>query len=228
MSTKNLARTVIEGGRARYNKIQRYHSHAQQRRAEHMVSSRLLCDSELDDVVYPARERVYQGFDDKLGPAERFLESQIGRPWNKVRSELFARFDSRTTAGRHVLFCHLLRSVITGVHERVSFWRDEFTVDAHGILRRLRRAPWLPLRAVWHDEWRFPLPERRDVLDEWLAGRRVGERTNRLYWFVQTPTGAFRQQYGLRDAEVARWRALPQWYRDLNDAFNLASLRTRT
>ncbi len=153
MSTKNLARTVIEGGRARYNKVQRYHSHARHRCAERMVSSRLLCDSELDDVVYPARERVYQGF------------------------------------------------------------------DAHGILRRKRRTSLLYQPRPWLDEWAFPLPEPRDVLDLWLAGRRVGERTTQFYWFVQTRAGSFRQHHRLTAVEAARWRSLPEWFRDQNDAF---------
>jgi len=27
-----------------------------------------------------------------------------GRPWSKVRGELFERFDARTNAGRHIIF----------------------------------------------------------------------------------------------------------------------------
>ena len=37
MSTKNLARTVIEGGRARYNKFERRHSTAVERSHAHQL-----------------------------------------------------------------------------------------------------------------------------------------------------------------------------------------------
>ncbi|HEX6767239.1 MAG TPA: hypothetical protein VF103_17195 [Polyangiaceae bacterium] len=137
MSTKNLSRTVIEGGRRHGNRAMRRHSNASDRVWERMTSQKLLTAIELDDVSYRPRQKVFRDFSDKLAPAERWLRSQVGRPWNKVRSELFARFDTRTTAGRHILFDHLLRSV----QEKPSFQPVyvEFTVDAFGILREPRR-----------------------------------------------------------------------------------------
>lgn len=47
-------------------------------------------------------------FRDKLAPAQRWLASQVGRPWDKVYSELRAQFDSRTIAGAHVVNDHML------------------------------------------------------------------------------------------------------------------------
>src|SRR5678815_2009635 len=99
MATKNLARTVIEGGRAHYNRFQRRHSNSVERTHAHVLERELCRAQELDDVVFEPRQHVYRGFHDKLGPARRWLRSQVGRPWDKVQSELFARFDSRTTAG---------------------------------------------------------------------------------------------------------------------------------
>lgn len=205
MSTKNLARTVIEGGRSHYNRWERRNSNARVRASERDVSQRLLTAHELDDALYPPRRPVYRGFSDKLAPAERWLGSQVGRPWSKVRSELFARFDTRTTAGRHILFDHLLRDVSDG-HPSSSV-RADFSVDRHGILRRLerRRPRWRP--------W-ARLPEARSVLEAWLAGRRVGARGERHYWFVVTDSGAFRQHHELSDAETARWRSLPEWFQN--------------
>src|SRR5438445_11892260 len=110
MSTKNLARTVIEGGRHRQNVWQRRWSNAQERTAERELSGLLRDRLDPDAVVYRKRTPVYQEFDDKLGPAYRWLEAQSGRPWNEVRSELFARFDTRTTAGRHIVFDHRLQA----------------------------------------------------------------------------------------------------------------------
>src|SRR6266849_1933101 len=107
MSTKDLARTVIEGGRARVNRSERRYSTAQERTRERSLSAQLVRFTELDDVTYRQRAPVRPNFHDKLRPAERWLASQVGRPWCKARGELFARFDSRTTAGRHILFDHL-------------------------------------------------------------------------------------------------------------------------
>ena len=71
MSTKDLSRTVIEGGRAGYSKWARRHSHAQERHHERMVSKRLLSAIELDaDIVFQKRQKVYRDFRDKLGAPE--------------------------------------------------------------------------------------------------------------------------------------------------------------
>jgi hypothetical protein len=42
-----------------------------------------------------------------------------------------------------------------------------------------------------------------------LAGRLVGERGQALFWFVTTPSGAFRQERRLDDADARLWRSLP-------------------
>jgi hypothetical protein len=212
MSTKNLARTVIEGGRAPSNRWERRYSNAQERAQERAVSNQLLTSVELDDVVYPRRAVVYRGFRDKLAPAERWLGSQVGRPWNRVRSDLFARFDTRTTAGRHILFDHLLRSVSAG--DQPVFGRVDFTVDRYGILRR--NSP----RRRWHFTRTEPLPEQAHLLEAWLGGRRVGERGLRVYWFVPTESGFFRQHHAMSDAEATRWGALPAWFRRKFDALS--------
>jgi hypothetical protein len=212
MSTKNLARTVIEGGRAHSNRWERRYSNARERAHERVVSAGLLTASDLDGVIYSPREVVYREFSDKLAPAERWLAGQVGRPWNKVRGELFARFDTRTTAGRHILFDHLLRSVNLGAPP--TFGRVRFTVDRHGMLRR--EAPYRPWRSA---RWE-PLPEPQRVLEAWLGGRRVGSRGERLYWFVETESGAFRQHHLLNDVDAARWYSLPKWFRVQFDAFS--------
>ncbi|HTQ05499.1 MAG TPA: hypothetical protein VMI54_16670 [Polyangiaceae bacterium] len=133
MSTKNLARTVIEGGRAPSNGWWRRFSNAQERSAERGVSGALVRGADADAAVYPRRKPVERAFLDRLGPAERWLAKQVGRPWSKVRSELFARFDARTTAGRHVLYGHLLRDV---AGDAVGRSWGRFTVDVRGILKR--------------------------------------------------------------------------------------------
>jgi hypothetical protein len=151
--------------------------------------------ADADCVLYPLRQPLGRQFHDKLAPAERWLLRQVGRSWNAVRSELFARFDARTTAGRHVLFDHLLADVNLG--DPALSRRADFYVDAHGILRRAPKRSYGISRAF------TPLPEPRRVLDTWLAGRGIGERAPELYWFLPTAAGRFRQHHALSEAEVA-------------------------
>jgi hypothetical protein len=44
-----------------------------------------------------------KSFTDVLGPLERLLHRNVGRPWNKVHSELCSVLDGRKVTGRHIL-----------------------------------------------------------------------------------------------------------------------------
>jgi hypothetical protein len=210
MSTKNLARTVIEGGRANYSKFQRRNSNAIERARVHQLERALCRASELEDAVFEPRQPVYRGFDDKLGPAVRWLRSQAGRSWDKVRSELFARFDTRTTAGRHILFDHLLAEVSTVPPTRFERQR-RFTISARGILLYRGRQ-----RFRARDR-RVPLAEPEHVLVAWLAGRRVAVHGQRSYWLLPTKSGAYRQGPELAAPDRARFAALPDWFREQHE-----------
>jgi len=209
MSTKNLARTVIEGGRRTSNQFFRRHSNGVERAHAHQLECALRLDADAESAVFQPRNAVGPSFADKLGPARRWLRSQVGRPWNKVRAELFARFDTRTTAGRHILFCHLLKEVDI----EAGYWSRyaDYAVSRHGILQRRERPRFV--RA-----WRYPrLPEPEGVLRAWLGARRVIERAPRLYWLVATPHGGFRQERELSAEDATRFRALPAWFREQFD-----------
>lgn len=123
MATKDFSRTVIEGGRARFNCWERRRSHRVVRARERMA---LAGGGDWDGVVIARRTPVWRAFADKLAPAERYLAAQVGRPWSKVRSELFARFDTRTTAGR-------LGARRIGRRGGALFW---FVPTAHERLRQ--------------------------------------------------------------------------------------------
>lgn len=205
MSTKNLARTVIEGGRYRGNKFDRHRSNSIQRTREREVEHALCDRLDYDGALFPRRTPVYQAFMDKLGPALRWLRAQVGKQWNDVRSELFARFDTRTTAGRHILFDHLLAEVEDRSHR--FFRQRDFFVDAGGCLRFLHTKRPRRFRA------RERLPERPEVIEGWLSGRRIATSGEHWFWFQQTRSGHFRQHQLLAADEVRRWLAIPAWYR---------------
>ncbi|HVW30570.1 MAG TPA: hypothetical protein VHC69_34680 [Polyangiaceae bacterium] len=167
---------------------------------------------DIDSALYEPRTPIRAYFHDKLAPAQRWMRSQVGRPWDKVRGELMLRFDTRTTAGRHIVFDHLLQSV--QIDETATrFWPFDFKVDRYGILRELTRTRYR--RPVSHPA----LPEPESMLLDWMDRRRVGERDTHLYWFVPTPAGAFRQASPLDETDAARWRSLPIWFRERWDAF---------
>lgn len=206
MSTKNLARTVIEGGRANWNQFDRRHRTAVERRRTHELERQLCSTAEADSAYFPPRSPERRVFYDKLRPALRWLHSQTGRPWDKVRSELFERFDIRTTAGRHIVFDHLLREL-----DPVTRYRPgEFWISRHGILRYEA----IDKKALYPSRHLQPLPEPESALHDWFAGRRVIERGTRLYWLVPTAHGGFRQHHELAASDARRFRSLPAWFRE--------------
>jgi len=218
MSTKNLARTVIEGGRAHGNCWDRRHSNRLQRPRERDALVGAARAGDFDDLVIEPRAPLWRLFHDKLSASERWLEAQVGRPWDLVRSELMRRFDPRTIAGRHIVFDQMLPSV----HEAgVDCALASFLVDAHGLLRRTR--------------WRYrrvsslppPLPRPEREVCAWLDRRRVGLRADVLFWFVPTDHGRYRQHRRLGADDVALWRSLPDWFRACHDPSAPPPLPTR-
>jgi hypothetical protein len=45
-------------------------------------------------------------FSDLLGPLRRYLRKQVGRPWDKIWSEIARDLDSRSLSGQHI-FDHI-------------------------------------------------------------------------------------------------------------------------
>jgi hypothetical protein len=89
-----------------------------------------------------------------LNPLWRFLNSRVGKPWDKVYSEIRAQNSGRSAVGAHI-YQHLFDFVVVNplmvgkkphhmeywdgprplVHGTVGSWYA-FWVDPHGILRR--------------------------------------------------------------------------------------------
>jgi hypothetical protein len=190
VSKKRLSRTVIEGGRYSYNKWERRTSSQKQRAQTREYLNNINKDVDYaDECSEPNREKVYKGFRDKLGPMYRWLHAQVGRVWNDVRSEVTQKFDSRTTAGRHILYDHLLSSVEEVLDVRYkryypnssidnhtqSHYKNDFYVDDSGILRQKTFIPRNNNKIPKFDTQR---------LANWLGGRVVGQVGEKLFWFV--------------------------------------------
>jgi hypothetical protein len=188
VSKKKLSRTVIEGGRYSRNKWERRNSSQIQRAQirEYMINVNKDIDF-ADECSEPNREKVRKEFRDKLGPMYRWLRNQVGKSWNDVRSEVTKEFDSRTTAGRHILYDHLLSSVeeipnakykryVYGLDNHTqSHFKNDFYVDESGILRQKDYIPYTRNYTPKFDT---------KSIANWLSGRVVGKIGNKLFWFV--------------------------------------------
>lgn len=69
----------------------------------------------------PARERMLahsrggnKAFGEHLGPLRRFLDSNVGRPWDKVYAEITQHVDRGNVVQKHIL-THLFDYVVTNV-----------------------------------------------------------------------------------------------------------------
>ena len=169
MSRKDLSRTVIEGGRYFHNHYDRNRSHRTERATTRAWLDRIADDVEQAEYTAPPkRPPVHKLFYDKLSPATRWLESQVGRPWNKVYSELCAKFDRRSLAGMHVVDAHMVGEVWRG-NLASHRWYD-FFVDRHGTLRKSPFA---------NQAWR----RVRMQLHAWTKGRRAASTYMGWWWF---------------------------------------------
>lgn len=147
MATRNLARTVTEGGRAgRWRERYSTRVERQQFRRYLRVTS---ADEALDLGVRPERRNDYWGtsFTDRLKPVERFLAARAGRPWDDVFSELCSKFDRRSLLGWHLIDGHVLRHLVGFSASSGRYYlsfppRSGAWVDERGILRYTQRKRW--------------------------------------------------------------------------------------
>lgn len=123
----------------------------------------------------------YRNLNENLAPLRRYLRAQIGRPWNKVFSEICAGIDRRNTVQQHI-HQHLHDFIATKVELRGGRLVDladrrvfdsvsqELYVDPRTGLIRLNRR---------FRSWRRDAAEHRKREAAQVAGRRrvVDERT---------------------------------------------------
>lgn len=145
MATRNIARTAIEGGRSNQSKHERWASNRKERRVVSMMLTHITNDPEAEEgLALPVREPVMKDFADKLKPAYRWLSKKAeGMTVDQIRGLLLNHFDTRTLAGRHVVFDHLMPR---------RYWNDStrwsapvylgyanYDFDEEGVLRNLQK-----------------------------------------------------------------------------------------
>jgi hypothetical protein len=183
MSTKNLARTVIESGRR--NVWERRFSHREERAELRHFKTQVKKDPYVADAQAAPRIRpVRPEFGDKLNPTRRWMASRAGRQWADVKSELHKKFAGPWPV-QHVIYQHMLKDV-SYVHEVPGYglrgWRDHVVTD-DGVLQPI---------AV--EKSRYPDNRRRikerftyrseEGIRAWLKERRIEEVHGVLVWLV--------------------------------------------
>src|SRR5579859_7391242 len=181
MATKNLARTVIEGGRCGYYKS-RVADYAGAERAASRVYLRAVArdPAAADDVVDPRRAVAQPCFADKTAPMYAFLDSRVGRSWARTYAMIRERFDVRTTPGRHIVQGHLLPEIALYGKDALTRFGSRYSryyVDRGGVLRRRPSSPRPRRRLV-------PTGPSGFAVAAWLGNRKVGRMGARLVWFV--------------------------------------------
>jgi len=100
----------------------------------------------------PARAssaRYEKELNENLAPLRRYLARQVGRPWDKVYSEICKTIDTRSAIGLHVLqhvedFIAVKTKIENGVVYQWSRWpwscpRDLYVHPVSGLIRRVQR-----------------------------------------------------------------------------------------
>lgn len=183
MATRDMARTIVEGGRWDWEQFERWQTNRRHRVATRAYLRAVTSNPEAaDERLEPRRlpRTTYRSgrFSDKVAPLSRWIDAQIGRQWDDAYAELCRRYDRRSTKGWHLIVGHVDRYTVA----REGEYRAEYAshiVDEDGVLRRgyrYRRSHW-PRGARW-----MPKAE----VQAWLANRKVGQRSVHLFWFVPT------------------------------------------
>lgn len=146
MAKRNIARTAIEGGRRKSCRFHEQEEDSKERTAYKAYCRVATYDEDVEEPRSIASAghytgRQYRDFADKLGPLRRWLEAQVGRPWDKVRSEIIARFDAKSLAGRHALghlegFVTLPNAPYAWYRRNRERYPGNLYVDQKGFLRQ--------------------------------------------------------------------------------------------
>lgn len=137
---------------------------------------------DLEDMPVHEGMKDHHGYgkepNDRLNPLRRFLEKNLGRPWNKVYAEICEDADVRSIRGWHMRE-HVKQMVISETELAAILghrWRDhywEFYEDSKGILRMHN-----------YDRKKWKMPKRHDA-DECEINNKPYVRINNC-WFEAT------------------------------------------
>ena len=179
MATKKLSRTILEAGAATPQKIDEWRSKRKERADNRAFLNKIKNDpEEAERNTAPKRGGRVRTPDDKLGPVHRFIESWVGRPWDKCYSEMKRKFNPKSLPGYHIIYDHILREIYKNEDElnaRSYYrgYRTEYYVDNEGILRKTE-----PIKYRTRSKYNF------GPVSSWLGNRKLTILGNHYYWFI--------------------------------------------
>lgn len=140
MATKDINRSALEGGRPGRDKEERRVYQRRERHATKLHLKKVALDAEEYYKTFePVRGKIWRSFTDNLGPAYRWIDSNVGKSWSDVYSALREKFDPRTLAGHHLVNQHIIPSIDgAGGEEFLISGRTygSYYVDEEGVLRK--------------------------------------------------------------------------------------------
>ena len=80
-------------------------------------------------------------FSDHISPLKRWLNKQVGRPWNSIWSEICKAVDGRDVIGKHLLD-HVKAEVELESHWSWGWFSKPLFVDKKGFLRARKQKKW--------------------------------------------------------------------------------------
>jgi hypothetical protein len=116
-------------------------------------------------------------FNENLSPLRRYLHRHVGRPWNKVHSEICQHIDRGNVVQKHIL-THLYQYVAINVSEQLGevyysgsdHYCGRLLGETHfelyvcprtGLLRRVKTVPRRQLHKLRQERWAVRQPECR-------------------------------------------------------------------
>ncbi|OGL74440.1 hypothetical protein A3E39_04165 [Candidatus Uhrbacteria bacterium RIFCSPHIGHO2_12_FULL_60_25] len=208
MSKKNIIESALEG-RASPIAFERRETTRVERMTVRAVLRKISVDPSLaDELPLPERDGIYRDFSCRATAASRWLARKaVSLTAEEIRGLLMRSFDTRTFAGRHLVFDHLMPRNYDGRWRTLA--RD-CVFDEHGVLIRAdtqirsRRAP----------------KKLRIRARQWLATiapmERIGTQNGTNCLFTATDRYLeYRPVRPLTADERSLWRALPLRDHDL-------------
>lgn len=194
MSTKRLARTVLERGRPNSDKNQRRYQHRQNRRAMRDYLHEVKKDAEVYEAkIEPKSISALSDYGpiltDKLTPVNNWINSRVGKPWSITRRLIKETFDTRSLAGYHVVKAHILGEIANcGEQESPLYYRnydddvyyvnisERFFVDENDILRETPE--------ISYKRRIFSYEQQQEEVIKWLNQRYISQVDGILCWNV--------------------------------------------
>lgn len=200
MASRNLARTVVEGGHPNWYKHDVAFLRRKERQRERRFCKKLLADPELWDEQPPLLTEKSGWWDNKhdhyAASVDKWLQAQSGRRWDEILSELTNTYDTRKTRN-YILLERICGMVCLIAHSNGETCWHRFMVE-DGILKT-NRSHW---RVRWWREKRLVSDEQ---LRDWLGNRTITIKDGHVHWMILSP-GTHEMCFDM----FSRWNAVLQ------------------